>query len=133
PSEAGGDQAMVADRFPTVAVTLRGGPGGAVNVKTSAEVMALVPFAPVTVTSTGPAAWAGLTAVSWVSETKLNEVAAVEPNFTPFLPLNPDPLIVPVVPPAKGPALGLTEVTVTAPDRGPTVNDHVYGSVLTVR
>ena len=56
PSEAGGDHVIVADRFPAVAVTLRGGPGGPVNMKTSAELMGLVPLGVVTVTSTGPTA-----------------------------------------------------------------------------
>jgi hypothetical protein len=56
PSEAGGDQVIVADKFPVVAVTLRGGPGGPVNMKTSAELMGLVPRGAVTVTSTGPTA-----------------------------------------------------------------------------
>jgi hypothetical protein len=58
---------------------------------------------------------------------------AVAPKLTEVAPVNPDPLMVTVVPPAIGPALGLIEVTLTAGAKGPTVNDHVYSSALTVR
>src|ERR1700747_1889507 len=73
--------------------------------------MALVPPGVVTVTSTKPAACAGATALSWVADTNVTKVDAVAPNFT----LAPDtklvPLIVTVLAPVVGPAIGLTLVT----------------------
>jgi hypothetical protein len=74
-----------------------------------------------------------------VSETKARLLAAVAPNLTAVTPVNPHPLIVTLVPPEIEPSTGLTEVTVGAPPaprvqvaKGPTVNDHVYATVLTV-
>ncbi len=69
------------------------------------------PAGVVTVTSTVPAP-AGEVAVIWVSELTVNEVAAVAPNATAVAPVNPVPVIVTEVPPACGPLLGLTLVTV---------------------
>src|ERR1700687_1307831 len=99
----------------------------------SAGAAALVRAGVVTVTSTIPAAWAGLTAVICVSETMVKLVAAVVPKLTEVTPVNPDPLTVTVVPPAMDPEFGLTPVTDGGGAKGPTVNDHVYGSELTVR
>ena len=73
----------------------------------------------VTVTSTGPAAWAGLVTVICVSLlTVIAPVAfAVPPNFTVFAPVKFVPVIVTGVPPVAGPEPGETPVTV-----GPKVN-----------
>ena len=98
-----------------------------------------MPATVVTATSTGPAACAGLNAVICVSDTNVNELAPVAPNLTDVAPVNPQPPIVTDVPPATGPVDGPTEFTVEALPaprlhvaKGPTVNDHVYGSELTV-
>jgi hypothetical protein len=136
PSDAGADHEIVADRFPSVAVTLVGGPGGVRYAKTSAGLTMLLPPALVTVKSTAPPAPAGLTAVTCVSDTKWKLVAAVAPNLTPVTPVNLHPLMVTVVPPDAGPDAGTIEVTAGATLHagpiGPTVNDHVYGTRLTV-
>jgi hypothetical protein len=68
----------------------------------------------VTVTSTVPADSAGEVAVIWVPDTTVNVVAERSPNDTAVAPVNPVPVIVTEVPPATGPALGLTPVTVGA-------------------
>jgi hypothetical protein len=60
----------------------------------------------VTVTDTIPVP-AGATAVIWVSESTVNEVAGVAPKFTAVTPVSPDPVSVTVVPPAVDPWLGL--------------------------
>jgi len=83
----------------------------------------------VALTSTVPAACAGLTAVMVVSLTTVKLVAGVAPNFTAVAPVKPVPLIVTEVPPAAGPLSGVTAVI---PQKAPTVNDHVYGTPLTV-
>jgi hypothetical protein len=94
------------------------------NVKWSACVIGLVPLAVVTVTSTVPFAWLGLTAVMVVSLTTLKPVAATPPNFTAATPLpKPVPLIVTAVPPVVVPTFGVTLVTEAMKE--PTVNDHV--------
>jgi len=69
----------------------------------------------VTVTSTLPAAWAGLVAVIWVSELTVKLVALVVPNLTAVAPVKPQPVIVTTVPPDCGPLLGETPVTLGAP------------------
>jgi hypothetical protein len=112
---------------------------GGRNWNLSPAEAALVPLNVVTVTSTVPAASAGLTAVICESETKVKLVAAGAPNLTAVAPVNPHPVMVTVVPPAVDPEAGITEFTVGAPPtprlhtpNGPTVNDHVYGIPLTV-
>jgi hypothetical protein len=50
----------------------------------------------------------GTTALITVSETTLNEVAAVKPKVTDVARVKPKPLITVVFPPAAGPLLGLT-------------------------
>ena len=65
--------------------------------------------------STVPAAWAGDVAVIDVSLLTVKPVAAVAPKFTAVAPVNPVPVIVTDVPPAAGPLLGVTLVTVGAP------------------
>ena len=76
--------------------------------------MSLVPLEVMTVTSTVPATRAGAIAVICVAESTVKEDALVVPNFTAVTPVNPVPLIVTEVPPAVGPTLGLTAVTVSA-------------------
>jgi len=44
-------------------------------------------------------------------------------------PVNPAPVIVTAVPPAAIPASGVTPLTAR---NAPTLNDHVYGTLLTV-
>lgn len=64
----------------------------------------------VTVTTTPPAAWAGVVAFSCVELTKETPEAALPPKET-VAPLEKlDPLIVTVVPPALGPESGKTLV-----------------------
>ena len=78
----------------------------------SALLVAEAPAALVTVTSTAPADSAGATAVIDVAELTVTPVAAVDPNFTVFPEANPVPVMVTEVPPAVGPLVGLTAVTV---------------------
>src|ERR1700674_1205832 len=92
-------------------------PGNEAKVKLSRPVVALVPLAVVTVTCTVPGACAGLTALTWESDTNVKLAAAVAPNDTPSTPVNPQPLIVTLVAPAAGPVLGETPLTVGAPPR----------------
>jgi hypothetical protein len=81
-------------------------------VKRSAVLVGLVTAGVVTVTSTVPVP-AGAAAVIWVSETTVNEVALLTPNFTAVAPVKPVPVMVTEVPPAAGPEVGLIPVTVT--------------------
>ena len=64
----------------------------------------------VTVMSTVPLP-AGDIAVMDVAETNKNDAALV-PNFTAMAPVKPLPVMVTVVPPASGPLVGLTLVTI---------------------
>ena len=80
----------------------------------SAEPVALVPPGVVTVTSTAPAVSAGAVAVICEALTTVTLVATFEPNSTAVAPVRLVPVIVTVVPPAVGPAAGLTLVTVGA-------------------
>ena len=66
----------------------------------------LVPSGRVTVTLTtlDPA---GDVAVIWVPELTVNAVAAVVPNRTAVISVNPVPVIVTVVPPSVGPLAGV--------------------------
>ena len=86
----------------------------------SAAEVADVPPAVVTVTSTVPAVPAGLVAVICVA-VSLTIVAGVVPNSTAVAPVRFVPVIVTVVPPAVGPDVGLTPVTVGAADVGELV------------
>jgi hypothetical protein len=74
--------------------------------------VALVPPAVVTVTSTVPAEPAGAVAVIDVALLTVNDVALVAPNLTAVVPVKLVPVIVTLVPPAVGPATGETLVTV---------------------
>ncbi len=76
--------------------------------------MALVPLGVVTVTSMAPAAPAGEVAVTEVGDVTETEVAGEEPKSTALAPVNPVPAMVTTVPPARGPARGLREVTAGA-------------------
>src|SRR3989442_9900684 len=83
--------------------------------KMSCALVALVPTLLVTVTSTGPAAWAGVVASRSVSDSTVKLVAAVAPKWTLLTPLqNAKPVIDTFVPPAVEPCLGETPVTVGA-------------------
>src|SRR5207244_11600799 len=64
-----------------------------------------------TVTSTDPAAWAGVVAVIVVALTTFTAVAAVPPPLTVAPAAKFDPPIVIGVPPSVEPELGLTMVT----------------------
>ena len=75
--------------------------------------MALVPEGVVIVTSTSPAAWAGVTAVASVSETTVT-ATDVPPKLTPVAPVRLVPVIVTLVPPATEPAAGSRPVMVGA-------------------
>ena len=90
------------------AVTVGGGP----YLYRSAEDVALVPPGVVTVTSTVPTEPAGATAFNSVADTNVT----VADESVPNLAVAPDakfvPVIVTVFPPAVGPAVGLTAVTV---------------------
>ena len=85
--------------------------GGPTKVNWSAAEVADVPPAVVTLTSTVPVP-AGEVAVIEVAELTVKPVAAVAPKFTAVAPVKLVPVIVTVVPPAVGPAVGEIEVTV---------------------
>ena len=70
------------------------------------------PFPFVTVTSTRPAAWAGVTAVRVVALTKVTEVAGVPPKSAVVVAVKSVPVRVTVSPPRGVPLLGDTEVRV---------------------
>ena len=80
----------------------------------SAELVALVPLAVVTVTFTIPADPAGDVAVIDVAELTVTAVAVSEPNITVAGDTKPVPVMVTTVPPAVGPEVGLIAVTVGA-------------------
>ena len=63
---------------------------------------------------TAPAVLAGVVAVMVVAFTNVTFVAGVPPNVTVGVAVNPVPVIVTVVPPAAGPLLAATLVTVGA-------------------
>src|SRR6185312_8438916 len=86
---------------------------GATYVYWSAALVALVPAGVVTVTSTAPAAApAGAVAVIDVSLLTVKLVAAIAPKLTAVVPRKFVPVIVTTVPPASGPLLGETLMTV---------------------
>jgi hypothetical protein len=85
---------------------------GAPNVNSSPGwFTVLVSAGFVTRTSTVAAASAGEVAVRDVGEVTVTLLAATEPNMTVALLVNPDPVTVTLVPPAIGPAVGLTPLT----------------------
>ena len=74
-----------------------------------------MPPGPVTVTSTVPAASAGLVAVISVAETMTTLVAATVPKSTAVAVLKPVPVIVTAVPPADRPCRGTDAPSPSAP------------------
>jgi hypothetical protein len=83
------------------------------NVNWSADGLAAeVPPGVVTVTSTVPADSVGLVAVTDVGLLTVTPVAAVVPKSTAVAPVRFVPVMVTLVPPAVGPEVGLTPVTV---------------------
>jgi hypothetical protein len=76
--------------------------------------LAKLPLCPLTVivTVTAPALPAGVLAVIWVALTTTTLVAAVAPNVTVAPVAKFVPVIVTAVPPAVGPPIGETLVTV---------------------
>ena len=80
----------------------------------SAADVADVPPAVVTVTSTVPLP-AGDVAVIDVAELTVKLVALTAPNFTAVAPVRVVPVMVTNVPPAVGPDVGETDVTVGGP------------------
>ncbi|HEX9040945.1 MAG TPA: hypothetical protein VF838_07930, partial [Trebonia sp.] len=87
----------------------------------SAELVALVPPGPVTVTSTVPDPAGDVTVID-VAETTLTPVPALAPNDTVSPAAKPVPLIVTTVPPAAGPLTGESPLTAGA---GGGVPPHV--------
>src|SRR5438093_929159 len=75
--------------------------------------------------STVAAACAGDVAVIWPSVSTLKEAALTVPNFTELAPVKCEPLIVTDVPPAAGPAVGFTDVTVGASTKVNTSKNDV--------
>jgi hypothetical protein len=80
----------------------------------SAVTVALVPAAVTTTISTTPAIPAGAVAVMLVSLRTVKTPAGTLPNITAEAPVKPVPVIVTLVPPARGPRLGLVAVTTGA-------------------
>src|SRR4051794_8271888 len=76
--------------------------GSATYAKASAQLVADVPEASSTVTSTVPAACGGTVAVMAVSSTTAKPAAATPPKLTPVAPPSPEPLIVIEVAPVAG-------------------------------
>jgi hypothetical protein len=81
----------------------------------SAADVAEVPTGVVTVTSTVPAVPEGLIAVICVDELTVKLVAAVPPKSTALVLVKLLPVTTTEVPPAVGPAVGLTEETFANP------------------
>ncbi len=78
----------------------------------------------VTTTSTAPAAWAGVMTSMVVAFCQVTPAAAVPPKVT-VAPLTKSvPVIVTAVPPAVGPLVGATEVTVGGGSRAPPHGLH---------
>lgn len=111
--------AVVPDKFVPVIVTVAEPPAGpvdgdtevivgaATNVKPPVDVA--VPPGVVSATSTAAAVLAGVTAVTDVPLTTVNDVAAVPPKVTLVVPVKLLPVIVTVVEPVAGPLTGETD------------------------
>jgi hypothetical protein len=80
-------------------------------VNLSVDPVSVVANCVVTVTSTVPLP-GGAVAVIEVGPLTVNDVAGVPPNDTAVTPVNPVPVMITLVPPATGPLLGETLVTV---------------------
>src|SRR3989442_4532588 len=105
------------------------GGGGAMYMNWSAALVALDWPPAVTITSTGPATCAGVVALICVALTTLTLVAGVPPTVTVALASKFVPVIVIAVPPAIGPEVGLTPVTVGAGGGGATYVNWSAGLV----
>ena len=89
--------------------------GAATKVNSSAGALtAEMPPGAVTVMLTVAADTAGLVTVIWVALTTSTPVPSVVPKSTAVAPVKAVPVTVTLVPPAVGPELGLTAVTVGA-------------------
>ena len=107
-------------------------PLGALKVKRSAALVALVRPLTVTVTSTVPLP-AGLVALQLVVLAQLTPVAAVLPKravVAPAVVLNPVPVIVTTVPPADGPFVGLIEVIVGSGGDGTLKRSRMFAVIV---
>jgi hypothetical protein len=90
---------------------------------------ALVPFAVVTVTITIPVVPAGDVATIEFTEFTVKPVASFDPNLTAMAPVKLVPVIVTAVPPAAGPFLGESFLTVGgAPVSSSTVSGRPWAS-----
>ena len=85
--------------------------GAGMNVNVPADVP--VPFGVVTLTVTEPTP-AAVTAVICVAELTTKLAALVPPNWTAVAPVKPVPVMTTLVPPAAGPDVGASPVTVGA-------------------
>jgi hypothetical protein len=83
-------------------------------VNWSVGLVELVPLGVMTVISIKPGEWVGTVAVMVVSESTVNELALVVPNFTLVAPVNVVPVIVMFIPPDAGPLDVESAVTVGA-------------------
>ena len=92
--------------------------GNAAKVYWSADDFADVPPRVVMVMSTDPAEQPGAVAVIELALLTVYKVAAVVPNFTVVAPLMFIPVMVTVVPPTIGPAVGEIPVTVGGVNNG---------------
>ena len=73
--------------------------------------LSAVPSGVVTLTATLPTARAGATAVICVSSRTVNDVATSGPKFTAVAPVKLRPVMMTLVPPVAGPAVGVNDVT----------------------
>ena len=85
--------------------------GSGQYVNALAPLMALEPLLVITTTLVVPVGPTGDVAVMLVSLSTLKFVAGAPLNVTLVAPVNPVPVIVTVVPPARGPAVGERPVT----------------------
>ena len=88
--------------------------GAASLVNRSLAAVALDPLGVVTVTSTVPAGPAGELAASSVAELTVKVVAAGVPKWTAVVPVNAEPVMTTLAPPARSPAAGTILVTAGA-------------------
>src|SRR3989442_1757360 len=118
---------LVAPEVGLTPVTVGG--GGAMYMNWSAALVALDWPPTVTITSNVPATCAGVVALICVALTTLTLVAGVPPTVTVALASKFVPVIVIAVPPAIGPEVGLTPVTVGAGGGGATYVNWAAGLV----
>ena len=77
----------------------------------SPAVVGEVPCGPVTVISTSPAAWDGVTTVIWLVEFTVKLLATAAPKCTAVASLKLAPVMITVAPPLTEPLLGVTALT----------------------